>query len=266
MVLFLSAYIVFKEIKNVDRYAQTIFYAHLVNHILRDYLAELQRGHRPDPKNILVEVLDSIATCFSIVVGKRCRCSVKQLSADFQLSTVCRDTMSRTQHGDSSDIQHSLVENTDFDSIWYAKNGCFRRFQCNDLKKLWRENKYRNSSFKTYGEPESISTLGVTFVRNWNLPYKSTIVWPIRFVPDYKIWPPTSASEGQSARADNAPKVPQELWGFLCVDCNSRGVFDSTYCPELGAAFADALYTLFTQSTYIHYKDQGQGMAHRSQW
>jgi hypothetical protein len=34
----------------------------------------------------------------------------------------------------------------------------------------------------------------------------------------------------------------------LCIDCTSTGVFRLPYCAELGGIFADALYTLFTQS------------------
>ena len=38
------------------------------------------------------------------------------------------------------------------------------------------------------------------------------------------------------------------VWGSLCIDCKSTNVFDEIHAPELGAAIADALFTILQAS------------------
>lgn len=67
----------------------------------------------------------------------------------------------------------------------------------------------------------------------WTLPYRSTMVWPIR-----KITGPEEKREGQLFHK-------QDLLGFLCVDSYARKVFDPRYDFDFGALVADNFYMLF---------------------
>jgi len=137
----------------------------------------------------------------------------------------------------SKSTEHLLDDNTDFKSLWYREVGAIRYFLSNDLVELYRDGKYENSSFEEVGTPTvTCHWQGFRFVKNWNLPYKSTIVLPIRYIPDNQI--------GEDINGDHKE---YRFWGFLCVDCNSKNVFDKIYSPELGGAFADVLYMLFSQ-------------------
>jgi len=136
--------------------------------------------------------------------------------------------------------QHRLDENTDFHDLWYAQNGCTRYFLSNDLMKRWKQHKYKTSSFKEVGEPYLQSVLGIDMIRNWRLPYRSALILPIRYVSTFN--PPEEQTHDM---------LHWRYWGFLCIDCNTPGCFDDRYCPELGGAFADGLFTLFSQSEFI---------------
>jgi len=136
--------------------------------------------------------------------------------------------------------QHNIEANTDYSSIWYGKNGCPRFFVSTNLVKLWSAGKYQNSSFNVYGQPETLNLWAFTFVKKWTLPYKAALVWPIRYMPEAAKWPGLDMKDIESLPAEKRPFV----WGFLCIDCRSRHTFDVVHGPELGAAFADAIFTL----------------------
>ncbi|WP_431203294.1 hypothetical protein ACQ86E_31685 [Bradyrhizobium betae] len=225
--------------KKRHRFAQATIFVHYVSHIIRDEVAASEAGKPTDPQAILQDVVDAVATCFSILSARRARCCIKEIKAGLDVATVVRDNVTKTQSPPVAPTKSpdNIEANTDYKSIWYGANGCPRFFVSNNLVKLWRTNQYRNSSFEAYGEPVTGSFLGMTFVRKWTLPYKSTIVWPIRYVPEGAAWP---ALNQQSNGVDKTPFV----WGFLCVDWSSRNSFDEIYSPELGAAFADAIFTL----------------------
>jgi len=142
-----------------------------------------------------------------------------------------------------SNTVHKLDENTDFYNLWYpTRTGYLRVYRCNNLVSIYKKGQYKNSSFKTHGKPIIKKILWLPFLKKvikWTLPYKSTIVFPIRYVFDFTL------SEDDRNIATNTKHWV--YWGFLCIDCKSRNVFDPIYTPELGAAFADLLYTLFFQ-------------------
>jgi hypothetical protein len=224
--------------KKLHRYAQASFFVHYVSHLIRDEVAAFEAGSTPDPKAILQDIVDAVASCFSVLTARRARCCIQEIKAGGDVVIVVRDSITTTQSPPISNSQASNIENnTDYKSIWYGTNGCPRFFVCRNLVALWRNNKYRNSSFEAYGEPTTFNFFGMTWVRKWTLPYKATIVWPIRYVPKEATWP---ALNPKPAADDNTPYV----WGFLCVDWGSRNSFDETYSPELGAAFADAIFML----------------------
>ena len=231
-----------KERKKLHRYAQSVFYTHYVNHIIRNYLAECKNGKFENINLINKKILNAIANCFSMLIGKQCRCSLKVLDSNFNISTPCRDDIGENRvHRTNSSIAHNLHNNSDFYNLWYGTGGCSRFYLQNDLKKLWKSHKYLNSSFEEFGCPEVKQLFGgFSVVVNWNLPYQSTLVFPIRYFERYQ--PPTSDGE-----------IPDHwsFLGFLCIDCESKNVFDERYSPELGAAFSDLLYAFITQAKHL---------------
>jgi hypothetical protein len=234
----LLLYVYVTSRRKLHRYAQSTYFVHYINHIIRDQIAAIEAGKSAKiPEVLLKDIVDAVANCFSILVGKRCRCCIQEIKSNSDVVTVVRDSITSTQSANTDSKPHNIEDNTDYSNIWYGRNGCPRYFISTDLEKLWSAGKYRNSSFQVYGEPETISFLGFTFVKKWTLPYKATIVWPIRYMPEAAKWP---VQDLGSLPSEKRPFV----WGFLCIDCRSRNTFDFIYSPELGAAFADAIFTL----------------------
>lgn len=219
------------------RYSQSVFFTHFVNHVIRDCLANARVQKLS--KDTLTELLNAIAECLSILTGVRCRASLKELHSDLTISTVARNSTSDPTPGLDSSGPHALADNTDFYTLWYALEGRTRYYLCNDLLAAWSNRLYKNSSLAYSGKVlEPHKYLGwLLLSREWPLPYRSTLVLPIRYISDFS--PPV---EGQTM----LPKH-WDFWGFLCIDSNSRNVFNARYLPELGATFADAFYILFNQ-------------------
>lgn len=148
--------------KRLANYAQALFYIHFVNHVVRDHLAELDdRKVSSTFADVLRDCVDSIATCYSLVTGSRCRVSIKEIKnlSDGQIVTAMRDTISdKSARGDEG--EHFISENTDFEQIWTGSHGCSRYFRSNNLKRDWKNHNYKNSSFKIPGEPEAF-TIGI---------------------------------------------------------------------------------------------------------
>lgn len=237
LVIVLFAYTLFIDKQKLHRYAQSVIFSHYVVHLLRDSLAEIDTPQAKQLAPTTEKMLDAIATCFSIITGKRCRCAIVDLVENTELRVATRDSISKATSKKKTD-KHLLKDNTDFSNLWYALNGCSRYYLCNDLPNEWKKHKYLNSSFDKSAPPE-IKTmfLGFSYVANWRLPYKSALILPIRHLTDF--CPPTEQGSIEPNWNFN---------GFLCIDCNSVNAFDDRYAPELGGLFADALFTLFNQT------------------
>lgn len=238
-----------RDRRKLNRYAQATLYTHYISHIIRDSLSEKENDDFSDTKIVLQKIVDSISNCYSLLTGKQCRCTIKELNEDLTVKTVVRDTISKNRmhlcHIQDKE-EHHLDDNTDFYNLWYSLYGCSRYFYCDNLINLYKTNKYKNSSFKILGKPDIIPFFSYfSYVKKWRLPYKSTIVLPVRYFSEFK--PPEKPDE----RCINPHKrdYPHwKFWGFLCIDCNSRKIFDSEFSPELGAAFSDILYIYLTQT------------------
>lgn len=239
LVLFLLIHIILIEKRKLHRYAQAVFYTHFTQHIVRDSLSELQNNDKDEIEKNIEKVLDAIANYFSIISGKKCRATLIELDSNFELNVAARDSMSQIK-AKTRTKKHKLDKNTDFANLWYSLNGCSRFYLNNNIPKSWLAHKYKNSSFEEDGEPDVLPFLGLNIIKKWPLSYRSALVLPIRYVSEFT--PPTGIDI----------LVPQwDYWGFLCVDCISTNSFDERYSPELGATFADMLYTYLNQSHYI---------------
>jgi hypothetical protein len=239
LVLVLLVHAVLIEKRKLHRYAQSVFFTHFSQHVVRNSLAELQKNGKDKIENNIEKILDAIAHCFTITSGKWCRATLIEMDSHFELKVAARDAMSSNK-AKKRHKQHTLDANTDFANLWYSKNGCSRYYLNNNIPDSWLAHEYQNSSFLEDGECEVKNLFGIKRVKKWPLAYRSALILPVRYVSEFT--PPKESST----------LVPHwDYWGFLCVDSISTRAFDERYSPELGAVFADMLYTYLNQSEYI---------------
>lgn len=241
-----------KDRRKLNRYSSATLYQHYINHIIRDSLAEMENNDFSSTDTVLSKVVDSISNCYSLLTSKQCRCTIKELNDDLTIKTVVRDSISKNRmhlcHLQDKEV-HRLEENTDFYNLWYSVYGCSRFFFCKNLITLYKSRQYKNSSFKILGKPDIQNFLRYfSYVKNWKLPYRSTIVLPIRYFSEFT---PPAKPESDNPAPHKKDYPHWKFWGFLCIDCNSRNIFDSEFAPELGAAFADILYIYLTQAQIL---------------
>lgn len=240
-----------RDKRKLTRYAQAIFYIHYVNHIVRDHLSEIENGNFQSTQITLYKIVNSIAQCYSLLTSKQCRCTIKELNDDFTINDAERDEISKNSThmcNQNDTIKHTLDENTDFRNLWYSLSGCSRYFHHPNLLNYWKLRKYNNSSFRVVGDPKLKNFWGYSWVSRWPLQYKSTIVLPIRYFSEFNPPKPVLPPEKLPPKSTFAE---WKFWGFLCIDCNSRNIFDPEFAPELGAAFADILYIFLTQTKIL---------------
>lgn len=237
LVLFLLGYIFYRESQKRHRYSEAIVFLTHASHLIKDFLQDFKYGRagESEMKNIQIQLADNISKCFTLLKGRLCNVCIKTLEENGELITVARDSNSSIRYSDvepSQALKHYLKDNTDFDMLFENNIECGRYFLENDLKALWKLRNYKNSSFGMVTDPE-IKTIFKYFnyVSNWKLGYKSTLVCPIRHIT-----------------TDHYPGGDyKHYWGFLCIDSNSRGVFNASIDPELAYCFANQIYTLSGQ-------------------
>lgn len=233
VALLFFGYSMYLSTNKTTRYAKSLVFVHYVNHIIRDtFQTKVVVEIEPISENLLTQ----IATCFSIITGKKCSATIWELEeGSFDLKKFAMDSISKLSPRDDEEGTHSIEENTEFIDVWKAQNGCTRYYLSNDLLRAWKYKDYQNSSFKYLGYPEHKPIFFIDRVVNWKLHYKSTLVLPIRYIENFM--PPKEMTRNHDH---------WRYFGFLCIDCDKKNVFDKIYCPELGGAFADAMYTLFS--------------------
>jgi hypothetical protein len=240
-------YIVWLHNQKLHRYAQICDYVHFVNHTVRDVVSELlyrlENGTLTsldeETKKATGDILNAIATTFSILTGTSCRACIKELSQESSMTYVeayVRDQFSyKVQRGGPrcASERVPVSENSDFEEM--LSNPRMRFFFENDLPRLWRRGKYRNSSLQGV-----IPKMFLGWIWGWPLPYKSTIVVPIRYVSgEQKTQYPAVGNQSQ--------RRCYHYFGFLCIDSPRRNVFSTHYSVPLSSAFADVLYMFFSQ-------------------
>ena len=220
------------ERRKLHRFANSTIYIHYINHVIRDGLASFENKNFSDVEEISQTVIDSIADCYSLLVGKRCRCTLKELNDDLSVKTVIRDSIAKKRQPtcETQDKgEHLIEDNTDFYNLWYSLEGCSRYFFSNDLIKLFKKGTYKNSSFKILNKPQLIPLGLFTIVSKWTLPYKSTIVLPIRYFSEFQ--PPVEPKIRDTQNVHKYDYHHWKFWGFLCIDCNWKNVFDEEFAP-----------------------------------
>lgn len=259
LVVALILYIWFWHSKRLHRYAQASIYVHYVNHIIRDSLAKINREVKKGnyAGDALTEevwettdnVLSSIATCFNLLSGIHCCVCIKNFNTEHKtIDTFRRDPISKEYRKAKKNSKEEyerevpIQENTGFRVLVEEKEPTKNRyFCCNNLPRSWRKGKYENTSFKRYGKPQKIKifNIQIDWERRWTLPYKSTLILPIRYV--------------------NEELQAQHYKGFLCIDAASKNIFKPKHCFEVGGAFADILYIYLSEFSRISNLLEGDG-------
>lgn len=206
--------------------------------------------------NAFEDFCNRISQAFSQITGHHCHVSIKistgSDSATFRVVTIAREnilptdleTPSRAALDTTTDekFHHYFSDNTDFTTILrnIRDNHGKRYFFCNDLPK---HNGYKNSSLRFHKiDPPEYNPRDKFWTkkfwsekqwkiwdkeqrkeREWLLPYKSTLVGA--------IYPSITRTN---------PEDP--ITGFLCIDCNKKGVFIEKDDRYLLAGCANGLF------------------------
>jgi hypothetical protein len=135
-----------------------------------------------------------------------------QSIADLEVETFVRSS-ERTETLRSGVPKNTVDRNTDF-RVLFSNDSDNRCWYDNDLLKL-------GSLYENTHWPDNPTRR--------NVPYRATMVWPIRKV-----------------LREGSPGARQEVYihGFLTVDSMETGIFDYDRHFELGAAYADHLLSI----------------------
>lgn len=251
LCIFLIVRVVALQKDRSRRHDLSPYFIHFANHCVRDYFGQLDRimektsRDLPSIEDLRDRILNAAAASFSNSTGRRCRASLVELRISDQqellLKTVARDEKSEVAC--SADpvkgASHDLHSTTSFLDLWYGDEP--RCFSSNNLPKLWSKKGYKNPGLLNIDSMKGMELFRARLTP-WPLKYRSTMVFPIRSVVDYS--PPAKGSH-------NGKNLNWDFWGFLCIDCHAKNVFDKDVGLELGGAFADELYLLFRLSDRI---------------
>jgi len=242
--------LIWRELSRIrkEKYANIQEDLHGIQHIIRDQFtilslmegasAQDRRLHAHVVRENVQECLNRFASIFTLLTGTKCRATIKMIEPGASpdkpvVYTYMRDVDSE-RFFDADDLARRdagsdlLEENTDFSFVF--GEGGERWFFCNDLT---AQSNYLNSRDPNLAKRNLSGFRGLlNFWRpvDWNLPYRSNIVWPIRQKP-------IKADLGSEFR----------FVGFLTIDSRHRGVFDIKFDTHLGASIADSLYYMLVR-------------------
>ncbi|WP_156092604.1 hypothetical protein [Rhodovibrio salinarum] len=168
-------------------------------------------------------LLDYYSRMFSTITSTRCRATIKLIfveNHELYVYALARDKISShemsTRDERRLELRHDRLEdNEDFKKLFlpdFADSG----FYLNNY--LPYMNSYESSSLTFWQEIEGDNS-------EWPLPYRSTVVWPIR------------QDQRRSIGEDESLCI-----GFLAVDSDSTGVFDQRWTVPIGKTLANSLY------------------------
>lgn len=264
-VIFLLVYLIFLTIvlfiqsyrhARKSRYAEASRFFHPLVHMFRDAMFNISCIEEPDFKHTIEKMLTAFSSGMEIITGTKVRACVKLLRVDggTQALLEIQDQMRKNEliYADlyACDAHSSWPKKKDcqypYDRDRLAWNSAFcsllngegNYYIENNIPRAYKNHRYQSSSFETYGE-------GQPGRPKWILPYKSTILWPIRKLKmDQDCVPPS----------DNNLAEGHHVLGFLCIDSRSRNVWEPRYDSEIGAAVADLLYSFM--NTWFNEKEE----------
>jgi hypothetical protein len=238
------------------RYADAIRTFHPIAHIFRDAMYNIEDMSESDFALTLQKVLSAFVSGMEIATGTKVRVCIKLLKVEGGIGALeevdkvrqneliyaesyVNDPHSSWPEKDYSQYPYDkdrLSCNTAFGSILKGETDYY--FE-NNIPRAYKNHEYENSSFHTYGQ-------GKLGKPGWVLPYRSTILWPIRKLLD--------KNQGRAHRQTFVEK--HDVLGFLCIDSASRNVWSSRYDGQIGASLADFLYAFMNLWFKIHWKSE----------
>jgi hypothetical protein len=190
----------------------------------------------------LASAMDQIAALYSMITGTRCRSAIKVVQRDGEniwVHALVRDEISASENlisdKERNEKRFDRIEaNADFNLLFDPTKRDQGFYLNNDLT----QGDIKNSSKSYYlakasaeNDYDSVKRVG------WPLPYRSTIVWPIRVMPNQSF----GFSE-------------VDCLGFLAIDSESRNVFDERWDAQIGGSVANYLYSVLTIYSIIENK------------
>lgn len=237
-ILVLMSFIVYRELNKKHRYAEAIFYISHTSQLIKDFLRLYRSGNvdKSELKSLHDKIVNNVANCFSIIKGVKCSVCIKNIVDDSNdLICVARDSHSsrRYKEDDSSNMSKNMAENSGFKCFLDLKTSYVRYYLNNNLKQSWLGGKYDNNALSCVAKPDVNKFFMFSYVSKWKLKYNSTLICPIRHI---------SADED----------VEAHYIGFLCVDSESKNIFNDKIDPELLFCFSNQLYLLNTEVSHIN--------------
>ena len=222
------------------RYAEASLIFHPICHIVRDAMYNVHKIDEDDLKQTLEQVLTAFASGFEIIIGAKVRACIKKLEYDNEEELLkAENTERRCEYIYVRNYAHSpgnwsekVKLNYPYDKDRLSHNSAFRELLTmkrmyyieSNIPKAYKDHRYQSTSFMRYGEKQDST---------WPLPYRSTILWPIRKLVGEKYGLPED-----SAIPDHRVR------GFLCIDSWEKNVWWDRYDSQIGAAVADLIFIL----------------------
>lgn len=255
-----------------SRYAESLPLLHSIIHHTRDALYKIKSLNDEHVRYLSILNLTFFAHAFSMITGTRCRASIKIIRKatdkeleeapqkyqiynlkrfNFIAQTYARDIDSHTSCEPLDElVKHWLIINTAFKQLMDTEQPLLKRYFIDN--NLPANADYYNTSFDIYGEPKKQKKifwdrdLHIT----WPLPYRSTMIWPIRKVLE----------KHEDHHPDSLTKnYPQDILGFLCIDSYAKGCFYPRYDFDYGALVADSLYMFLKRYREKNYTEPVNG-------
>jgi len=248
---------VFREITRLrkEKYANIQNDLHSISHIIRDQHTLLDQieskgGSEDSPLHVHIvnsniqDCLDHFASIFSMLTATKCRASIKIIRPSRSgtepiIHTYKRDT-DAARFCDKKDSESSNQENdklslnTDFQSLFEYSEP--RYFFSNNLPVRANYLNSHNPNLQNREFNFILAALNFFIPQRWNLPYVSTIVWPIRQMQ--------LQTENKLTNTITKLSSDTTVLGFLTIDSAHRGVFNERFDIYVGAQVADTLYPM----------------------
>lgn len=184
-------------------------------------------------------ILDDFAAMFDLLTATKCRTSIKVVvrpptsdTNEAHVFCFARDHTSSVSNK-ISDIKRAkenfdlISSNTDFQSLLFNEGPSQDHYINNNIHKSISNGTFKSSSIAWFRRARI--DIGEYSAPTYHvLPYRSTMVWPIR------TFDTTQRNIDES-----------KFIGFLCVDSEHRNVFSPRFDKSLGLAVASQLVGLF---------------------
>lgn len=229
LIIFFIRYLLFFSINVIQlihyTYKESVYGDAII--LLRDSFSKihsLRKFDQIEDKDFIEAMIifcNNLKAIFDKKTKNKCSVSIKvpvkgHVNESTKVINLCRDSVA-TKIRDTNDYQklnHTIIGNTAYQKI---------------LNNILKENKeqlyYLNNNISFSADYENTSK---DSYENGKLPYESELVYPL--IPH--LW---------DSKSKNF-----ECIGFICIDCNTKDVFDEKYDVAIISGVADGIYDTIT--------------------